>query len=104
MSCQHRCVFAQLAIGQDREDSDSARRVVGDEKELTGLVEGEIARIFAERGKLVEQSELAGLRIESEGADGALLAGFIDSVGVFAVGMNHHERGVRRFRGDSLWR
>src|SRR5579872_6069784 len=84
----------KLAVGKDWEDDYVAGGVVGDEEVLAGFVEGEIAGIFAEGGKLVEERELGGLGINGEGADGALLAGFVGGVGPFAVGMNYYPGGV----------
>ncbi len=101
---ERRGMFTKLAVRKDRKDGDVAGSVVGDENELAGFVEGDVAGIFAKRGELVEQSELAGLRIEGESANGALLAGFIDGVSVFAVRVDGHKRWVGRFRRDSLRR
>src|SRR5208337_2774178 len=44
-----RGVRAEFSVREDREYSDIAGRVVGDEDVLSGFVEGYVARIFTER-------------------------------------------------------
>src|SRR5208283_5495288 len=100
----HRGMFAELAVGKDGKNRKVTGSVVSDEDELAGSVEGEVAGIFAERRKLVEERELAGLPIESEGADGTLFASFVDSVSVFAVRVDGHKGWIWCFGGNSLRR
>jgi len=85
---------AEFAVGEDWEDDYIAGSVVGDEEIFSGFVKGEMARIFAEGGKLVKESQLGGFGVDGEGADGALLAGFVGGVGPFAVGMNYYPGGI----------
>ncbi len=97
-----RGVFAEFSVPEDGEDSDVARGVVGDENVFAGLIEGDVARIFAERGKLVQQGKLSALGIESKRADGALFAGLIDGIHEFPVGVNFKPGRITRFRSESL--
>src|SRR5208282_809150 len=90
------------SVLENRKDSDVARGVVGDENVLAGFVEGDVARIFAEGGELVQQGELPIWRIEGKGADGALFAGLVDGVCEFTVGMDGDEGGIARFHGEPL--
>lgn len=99
---QERGMLAESSVREDGEYSDVARRVVGDKDVLAGFVEGYVARIFAERGKLIQQGELPALRIKSESADGALFARLVNGVYEFTVGMDGDEGGVGRFHGKSL--
>ena len=66
-----RSVLAKFAVGKYRESRDAAAAIVGGEKIFSRAIEGKITGIFAQRGKLVEQGQLAGLRIDGESADGA---------------------------------
>jgi len=99
---KQRGMFAKSAVGEDWKDGDCAGGVVCDQSEFAGFVEGEIAGIFAERGKFIEERELSTLRIEGKSADHALLASFIHDVGEFSAGVNGHPRGIRRFGGEAL--
>src|SRR5437879_7486437 len=61
-----------------------------------------MAGIFTLSGKWVEERQLGGFGVDGEGADGALLAGFVCGVGPFAVRMNHQPGGIGRFGGEAL--
>ena len=100
----HGGVFAEFAVGEDREDGDVAGTVVGDEQILATPVEGEIARVFAESGELIRLGELCGLSINSERGDGAPFSGFVGGVGEFAIGMDGDPGRIGRFRSEAFWR
>ena len=46
-------VLAEPAVRQDGENGDVAGGVVGHQQELSGLIEGKMARIFAAGGQLI---------------------------------------------------
>ena len=81
-------MFAQLAVRKNRENHDVAGSVVGNEEELAGFVEGEIAGIFAQCGKLVQLRQFRRLGVESERRDRALLPGLVGRIHKLAIGMN----------------
>src|SRR5882762_9400614 len=60
-----------------------------------------MAGIFAEGGKLVEERQLGGFGVDGEGADGALLAGFVSGVCPFAVWMDYNPGGIGRFGSEA---
>ena len=66
--------LAQFAVSPQRKNGNGPGSVVGSKKVLAGLVESEVAGIFAACGNLIQESEPRGLRIEGECADGARLA------------------------------
>jgi len=99
---QKRGMLAESSVREDWEYNDVARRVVGDKNVLAGFVEGYVARIFAERGKLVQERQLPALRVERKSAHGALLAGLVDGVNEFPVGMDGDEGGIGRFHRETL--
>ena len=95
-------VFTEFAVGEDWENDYVAGSVVGDEKIFAGFVEGEIARIFANSRKFVQEREFGGFNVDGEGADGALLTGFVCGVGPFTVGMNHDPGRIGCFDGKAF--
>src|SRR6266404_4030237 len=95
-------VFTEFAVGEDWEDDYVAGSVIGDEEIFAGFVEEEIAGIFAESRKFVQERELGGFGVNGEGTDGALLSGFVRGVGPFAVGMDHDPGGIGCFGGEAF--
>src|SRR5271169_766564 len=89
-------------MGQNRENHDVAGGIVGGEKILAGLVERKVARIFPERRALIEWGEFAGLGIDREGANSALLAVLVGGIGVLAIRMDDNVGGSDRFRSKTL--
>ena len=93
--------FSDFSIGKNRKDGERSRRVICDEDEFAGLVEGNVAGVFAEHGNLIELCELARFCVECEGSDETRFTAFVDGVEKFATGMNHDEGGIGRFRSNS---
>jgi hypothetical protein len=60
----------QRTVRVDRQGGDIATLIVGDQRVVVGLVERDVTRIGAAGRFLVEQSQLAGLRVDLIRADG----------------------------------
>src|SRR5208337_4942417 len=95
-------MLAKRAVREDWKDDDGAGSIVGDEEELAGFVQREIARIFAKSGKLIELGEPGRFSIETEGSNGALLAGLVCRVNEFSAGMNDKPGGIACFRSETF--
>ena len=92
---------AQRAVSSNGKHHDVAGGIVGDEKIFAGFVKGEVTGVFAERGHLIQQRQLATLRIDRKRADRAILCGFVCGVKKFTVGMNRYPGRIRRFGGNT---
>src|SRR5207249_2802993 len=94
----------ELAVGTNRKHHDVAGAVIRDEYVFAGFVERQIARILAQRRKLIQQRKLPALRINRKRAYGAGLARFVRRVQKLSAGMHHHPRRVPCLRREALRR
>ena len=83
----------------DRQDGDTAARVIRHQDVAAGRVDGEVAGIGAVRRLAIDEGQVAGFWIAREGADPAprMPVGFqrfIDRVDEAAIGVESDERGI----------
>ena len=88
--------FAQFSVWHHWEGCDAAACVVRDQHVLSTFVDGDVARIGAARGNLIQEGQLASRAIDGERAHATavrpfVVLNFIDGVEIFPVGMQGYE-------------
>ena len=84
----------QTAVHPDRQTGHGAAEIVGHQRHLTGTIEGDVARSRTFGRLLIEQSELAALGLNLEGADRTYV--LRPEIGNFVDGVKQ-----RPFRGEA---